>query len=278
MADRGCLENSSRATDRGFESYLFRHFLPSIQKTMYLYTPIRTGVAMIGILAGMGPKSTGPFVDQVVASFQSLTGAKNDIDFPPMMIYSLPTPFYIDRPIDHKLMEKIICEGLKKLEACGATFVAMPCNTAHFYFFQLQHCVQVPLLNMVNVTLQQVPRSAKKITVLATRQTLESKIYQKGLESARLDYMIDSDCQGMVDEMILSIKSSSSFEKAINLWKELSNKFRKAEVDTILLACTDLNPVLKTMPYSFQVVDSSLCLAEAIVRKWEEQRQSKPFC
>ena len=53
---------------------------------------------MIGILTGMGPKSTGPFIDQVVSAFQSLTGAKNDIDFPPMMIYSLPTPFYVDRP------------------------------------------------------------------------------------------------------------------------------------------------------------------------------------
>ena len=35
---------------------------------------------MIGILAGMGPKSTGPFVDQVVDAFQTLSGAKDDID------------------------------------------------------------------------------------------------------------------------------------------------------------------------------------------------------
>lgn len=41
---------------------------------------------MIGILAGVGPKSTGHFVTQVVDAFQSLTGAKDDIDFPPMMI------------------------------------------------------------------------------------------------------------------------------------------------------------------------------------------------
>ena len=97
---------------------------------------------LIGILAGMGPKSTGPFVDQVVAVFQSMTGAKNDIDFPSMMIYSLPTPFYVDRPIDHVLMEKTICSGLKKLEACGVSFVAMPCNTAHLYFSQLRQCIQ----------------------------------------------------------------------------------------------------------------------------------------
>jgi len=56
---------------------------------------------MIGILAGMGPKSTGPFVDTVVTGCQTIYGAKHDMDFPHMMIYSCPTPFYMDRPIDH---------------------------------------------------------------------------------------------------------------------------------------------------------------------------------
>lgn len=50
---------------------------------------------MIGILAGMGPKSTGPFVDTVVAQCQTIYGAKHDMDFPHMMIYSCPTPFYM---------------------------------------------------------------------------------------------------------------------------------------------------------------------------------------
>ena len=61
---------------------------------------------MIGILAGMGPKSTGPFVDTVVARCQTIYGAKYDMDFPHMMIYSCPTPFYMDRPIDHEAMKK----------------------------------------------------------------------------------------------------------------------------------------------------------------------------
>ena len=102
---------------------------------------------MIGILAGMGPKSTGPFVDQVISAFQRLTGAKDDIDFPPMLIYSLPTPFYVDQPVDHTLMQKTISTGLKKLEEWGASFIAMPCNTAHLYFSELQQGVRIPLLN-----------------------------------------------------------------------------------------------------------------------------------
>lgn len=224
---------------------------------------------MIGILAGMGPKSTGPFVDQVVSAFQRITDAKNDIDFPPMMIYSLPTPFYIDRPIDHALMEKTICKGLQKLENCGASFIAMPCNTAHLYFSKLQQCIRIPLLNIITATLDRLPKSVGKITILGTRLTLESGIYQKELEGANLELALDPSWQKKVDSLILSIKSASPLKKSTHLWEELTHDLQKADVDTVILACTDLNAILRSVSVPFQIVDSSLCLAEEIVKKWK---------
>ncbi len=223
----------------------------------------------------MGPKSTGPFIDQVVSVFQRVTGAKNDIDFPPMMIYSLPTPFYVDRPIDHELMEKTICSGLRKLEDCGVSFVAIPCNTAHLYFPQLKQCIKIPLLNIVTATLERLPKASQKVTILGTRPTLDSGIYQKGLEHTHLELILDPSWQKKVDELILSIKASSEVEKSVHLWSELSNTLQKAGVDTILLACTDLNVVLKAVKTPFQVVDSSVCLAEAIVENWKKLMNQK---
>src|SRR5215207_9036283 len=97
---------------------------------------------LIGILAGMGPRSTAPFVDLVVDECQRQYGARYDIDFPPMLIYSLPTPFYVDRPIDHVALEAAIGVGLRKLEQAGVTFVAMPGNSAHIYSEQLAAGIQ----------------------------------------------------------------------------------------------------------------------------------------
>ena len=223
---------------------------------------------MIGILGGMGPKSTGPFIDQVVGAFQSMTGAKNDIDFPPMMIYSLPTPFYVDRPIDHALMEKTICTGLQTLARCGVSFIAMPCNTAHLYFSKLQQCIRVPLLNIVEETLDRLPQSIRKMTILGTLPTIESEIYQKGLERRHVPFILEPSWQKKVNELILSIKSASNLAMANQLWEDLSHALRKSEIDTVILACTDLNVVLPARP-AFSIIDSSLCLAEAIVEKWK---------
>lgn len=227
-----------------------------------------TSKKMIGILAGMGPKSTGPFVTQVISSFQALTGAINDIDFPPMMIYSLPTPFYVDRPIDHALMKQTICSGVKKLEDCGAAFIAMPCNTAHLYYAELQKCIQIPLLNMVEATLKRVPRSAKKIAILATRPTFESEVYQRGLHEAGLHYVAHPDWQERIDAILFEIKTSIHAQDAIHLWERLAERLHNSNVDTILLTCTDLNVLFEKVRLSFQIVDSSVCLAEAIVREW----------
>ena len=71
--------------------------------------------ALIGILAGMGPRSTAPFVDMVVSECQRQYGARYDDEFPPMMIYSLPTPLYVDRPIDEGALRASIRAGLQKL-------------------------------------------------------------------------------------------------------------------------------------------------------------------
>jgi aspartate/glutamate racemase len=71
---------------------------------------------LIGVLAGMGPRSTAPFVDLLVDECQRQYGARYDIDFPPMLIYALPTPFYVDRPIDHAALAAAIAAGLRKLE------------------------------------------------------------------------------------------------------------------------------------------------------------------
>lgn len=112
----------------------------------------------IGILAGMGPRSTSPFLELVLNQCQQQYGARNDIDFPHILIYSLPTPFYIDREIDESALRKSIEEGIKRFESCGVDFIAIPCNSAHKYFDSLVKAVNVPVLNIIEETLKNIKK------------------------------------------------------------------------------------------------------------------------
>ncbi|HHT7086325.1 aspartate/glutamate racemase family protein [Bacillus anthracis] len=218
---------------------------------------------MIGILAGMGPKSTGPFVDTVVAECQTIYGAKHDMDFPHMMIYSCPTPFYMDRPIDHEAMKKAIIEGAQKLESTGASFIAMPCNTAHLYFEELQQSLSIPILNIVDETLKAIPETAKRVALLATEATVQSGIYQDGIAKRNIEYIHYEQWQESINQIITYIKSGE-VEEAHRLWEALVLQL-KDEVDTAIIACTDLNVVA-----SEDFVDSAQCLAKAVVRMYVE--------
>ena len=223
---------------------------------------------IIGILAGMGPRSTAPFIDLVVTECQRQYGATNDIDFPPMMIYSLPTPFYIDRPVDHAAMQATICAGLRHLAASGVAFIAMPCNSAHVYYDQLSRCINIPLLNMVDEAVRAIPASASRIALLATRSTVDAGIYQTAIGDRGPECVVSEPMQRQVDQLIQRIKTSPDRGPAYELWRELTHGLERADVDTALIACTDLNVVIGSYGGPLRFVDATRCLAARVVKQF----------
>ena len=224
---------------------------------------------MIGILAGMGPRSTAPFIDLVIDQCQEMYGAKDDEDFPPIMIYSLPTPFYHDRPIDDEKMISVLLRGLRKLEATGVHFIANPCNSTHLYFQQMKDAVKVPLLNIIEETINRIPRNSKKVTVLATAKTMAAGLFQKGVENAGKELVFDEEWQKHVDEIIAFVKLGESQSALTYKWEVLGKKIIEAGADTIILGCTDLN-LAAVQLRDEQILDSTEVLAKAVVRMYLE--------
>jgi amino-acid racemase len=220
---------------------------------------------MIGILAGMGPRSTSPFLELVLNYSQKLYNAKLDEEFPKMLILSLPTPFYIDKPIDHQKMKKVIFSGLKQLEKNEVKFIAMPCNSAYLYYEELVNNINVPLLNIVDETLRNINDNSKT-TILATKQTMESNLYQDGLSKKGIEYYFDLNWQNDIDAIINNIKMWN-IEFSKYLWDELLSKIKGCGISKIITACTDLNLIL-TKNNGLEILDSSEELAKATVNNY----------
>lgn len=223
---------------------------------------------LIGILAGMGPRSTAPFIDLVVDECQYQYGAVYDEEFPPMMIYSLPTPFYVDRQIDDELMKKTIIKGLKKLEETGAAFIAMPCNSAHIYFKELETSISIPLLNIVTETLNSLPKKSKRVTLFSTASTFKAQIYQKEIITSGHDFIFSNQWQITIDRLIQSIKLNRDNPENIEIWKEILDEAKEEGIESIIIACTDLNAVTDKVKTEIRIVDSASCLAKAVIRNY----------
>ena len=223
----------------------------------------------IGILAGMGPRSTSPFLELVLDQCQKQYGAKDDIDFPDIIIYSLPTPFYLDRPINHEELKNTIVKGLKRLESFDVSFIAIPCNTAHKYYEKLASEIEVPLLNIIKETINYIPES-KKVTLFGTESTRKSGLYQDQFNTRGYEYIFKESWQHQINELISMVKSGENPEKRNLKWNELKENIIAEGVDTVVIACTDLNVVLQSTKSKERLnfVDSSEALAKAVIREY----------
>ncbi len=221
----------------------------------------------IGILAGMGPRSTSPFLELVLDQCQIQYGAKYDIDYPSIIIYSLPTPFYLDRPIDHKIMKETIIKGIQHLESTGVSCIAMPCNSAHIYFDELKERISIPLLNIVEETMTRVG-SNRKITIFATELTFNSELYQKGILNSGNQFIFKNDWQKKINIIIQMIKEKKEISEVDLYWDELIKDAIREDVDDIIIACTDLSVLKNKFKDEVNFIDSSHALAESLIKEY----------
>ena len=90
---------------------------------------------MLGVIGGMGPLATADFFHKLIAA----TPAAGDEDHVPVLIHSVPQlpsrPAAILRGGASPLPQ--LMQARDRLLTAGATMLAMPCNTAHYWYDDL---------------------------------------------------------------------------------------------------------------------------------------------
>ena len=225
---------------------------------------------VIGILAGMGPWSTAPFLDLVLKECRTQYGARHDVEFPPIQILSWPVPFYADRPTDEREVEAATVRGLERLAAAGPSFIGIACNTAHAFFPRLEAAVRVPLLDMVAIAADAAPGARRRLALVAARPTVESGIYQRALE--RRGHLVpELGWQDTVDALIHAVRAPDRDRQVPALWRRLAGRAEAAGSDGLVIACADLTAVRGALETTLPVLDATRQLAGALVRRWRRE-------
>lgn len=134
---------------------------------------------VVGILGGVGPLSTVYFMDRILR----LTSAQKDQDHVDMLVTNhatIPdrTAFILGESADNPL--PILVEDARKLQAAGADFLVLPCNTAHYFYDEISNAVTIPVLNIVESTIAYAKHAVpelRKLGVLATEGTMKTDTY-----------------------------------------------------------------------------------------------------
>lgn len=229
----------------------------------------------LGILAGMGPRSTAPFVEHVLNACEALYGAEDDLDYPHMIIYSLPTPFYPGRELDDARMVGALRQGIGTLVRAGVDIIAVPCNTAHLYYDAMCQASSVPVLNIITETINRLGPKPKTTAILGTGLTLRNQLYQKKLTGKGKPIFWNPALQEQVDQLINSIKGMAVSEEALQKWRAIEAILLGNAVSEVIIACTDLFFCAEMSCDGLTIYDSSAILAESLVQKYLVNTQGR---
>src|SRR5205085_438411 len=134
-----------------------------------------------------------------------------------------------------------------------ATFLAIPCNTAHVCIGDLQKYMNMPVLDMISLTAKYIVEkfgSTAKIGLLATDGTIKAKIFHKEFMSIAPEIHIlspDTEGQQNVKEAIYGekgIKASQIDTHNLELLYSEAKKLIDNGAHVIVAGCTEIPLVL----------------------------------
>ncbi|MDO4281715.1 MAG: amino acid racemase, partial [Peptococcaceae bacterium] len=128
----------------------------------------------VGVIGGVGPMATVYFMQRVI----EMTKADCDQEHINMIVFNdcdIPdrTAFITKRSPDNPV--PLMAEDAERLEAAGCEFVVIPCNTAHYFYEELQRAVDIPVVNIVTETIRyakEMTKDLRCVGILATTGTI----------------------------------------------------------------------------------------------------------
>lgn len=218
------------------------------------------GELTLGVLGGMGPDATINFLSEVI----SRTPTTSDQDHIEMIIHN--DPKIPDRN------EAILGDGdsplprlrrnLEKLVVAGSDLIAIPCNTAHFYYDQLNSCADVDILHIVEECRKEVQsRGFHKVGLLSTETVMEIGLYRNEFKTVSIDIVHPNNKEYLM-ESIYSLKEGNR-NKAQCLLDSVVSDLETKGVEALLVGCSDLS-VLKTNT-RIPVFDPTTILAKSCI-------------
>jgi aspartate racemase len=247
---------------------------------------------MIGILGGMGTQAGLDFCNKLAM----LNRGKSDQEYPLFMLYNKSNipgrpesigvqtkelsliPKSPKNIIKYNKVLKSLLIGCRSLEKSGCKFIVIPCNTAHYWYDDLQKKINIPIINMPKEVFKHTQKKCtknSKIGLLATEGTLKTKIYDRLFEkNFKLIKPTDALQKNSVNKTIKYVKMGNVklAEKSI---RKSINYLLKMKCKKIILGCTELPIAIfafksfKKVKLSKIFLDPNLILATSSMTKYK---------
>lgn len=223
-----------------------------------------------GIIGGMGTVASTVFLNLLNRIHRPLTDQDhlnyivwNNSDVPDRTDYIL-NPHLYPSPLP------VLKEAVLSLEKMGVSFIAIPCNTAHYFYKELSAISSVPILDMIDLVGQYlVEQNISRVGLMATSGTIQAGIYNEISEKYSIELMLPD---AIVEKNIMTLiydNVKSSQKTDVASYNELMDYFLLQGAEAVILGCTELSVIEHTKEndhLSQYAVDSQEVLARQVVK------------
>ena len=248
---------------------------------------------MIGILGGMGTQAGLDFCNKLAILYRG----KIDQEYPLFLLFNksnipgrpesigVQTKNLSNRKKNKKIEKKYslvlksLLHGCNILKKSKCKFIVIPCNTAHYWYDDLQKKINLPIINMPQEVFNYTKKKCKKnssIGLLATEGTLKTGVYHKFFDkNYNLVYPNYNFQKNSVNKAIKFVKMGN-VKAANKIIKPAINYLIKKKCKKIILGCTELPIAIfafksfKTINSSKTFLDPNLILANAAMKKYKK--------
>ncbi len=220
-------------------------------------------VLTAGVLGGMGPDATVGFMARLL----ELTPADTDQDHIPLLVDQNPRV-----PSRH---EAIVNGGpspaptlvamAQRLQQAGADFLVMPCNTVFAFADAVREAVDIPLISIVEATLDQC-RDHAAVGLMATQACLHAGVYQRAC--AALDRALSLPTDDEIETfmtLLAAIKRGDKGQDVSERMAGLANALADRGATAVIMGCTEIPLVLNQDQVTVPLVSSTDALARETV-------------
>ena len=219
----------------------------------------------VGVLGGMGPDATVDFMSRVVRA----TPADKDQDHLRILVDNNP-----QIPNRQEALLRggedpgpALASMAKGLEAAGADFLVMPCNTAHAFKEAIEASVRIPLVSIIDVTVEACG-DVETVGVLATDGCISSGVFQQALsERGKRAVMLDDAQMQALMQLITRIKAGDAGREVAGGMRALAEALVARGANAVIAGCTEIPLVLGDDMCEVPLVSSTDALARATVAK-----------
>jgi len=211
----------------------------------------------VGVLGGMGPEATVDFMTRMIAA----TPASCDQEHIRMLVDHNP-----GIPDRHAAIAGTgpdigpeLAAMARGLEAAGADFLVMVCNTAHAYTEAIRAAVRIPFVSIVDVVMAAVAEHpARTVGIMAADGCLQAGLYQHALAAVGREPLLWTAAeQERFMALLWRIKAGERGPEVRAGLQALAASLEFAGAELLLAGCTEIPLVLEQGATGIELLSST---------------------